>query len=86
MSGLAKVTVCFGLALVAHNLRMLRGNTGLFAAGAGDVLLQEDADCRGFMFVSEDEEAVVLEFRRKKSEAPPDGVTALPNNGEQVAE
>ena len=48
-------------------LRMLRGNTSLFEAGEGDVLLQEDADCHGFMFVSPEEEAIILAARASGS-------------------
>lgn len=63
VTGLAKVNFMIGIALVAHNLRMLRGNTDLFNAGNGDLLLQQDADCHGFMFVSAAEEAMIVQLR-----------------------
>lgn len=67
ITGLAKVNFMVGIALVAHNLRMLRGNTDLLAAGYGDLLLQEDADCHGFMFLSAEEEAMVLKMRAQST-------------------
>ena len=63
--GLAKVSFMVGIALVAHNLRMLRGNTDLFAVGEGDVLLQQDADCHGFVFLTAEEEQVISTMRQK---------------------
>lgn len=69
ITGLAKVNFMVGIALVAHNLRMLRGNTPLTAAGDGDLLIQEDADCHGFMFVSPEEEALILEMRAQSTAA-----------------
>lgn len=63
--GLAKVTFCIGIALVAHNLRMLRANTELLTPGEGDPLLQHDATCHGFVFVDPDEEALIFERRRR---------------------
>ncbi len=67
--GLAKATFMIGIALVAHDLRMLRGNTPLFAAGDGDPLLQEDAECHGFMFLSEAEEHIIEQHRATTDEA-----------------
>jgi hypothetical protein len=42
---------------------MLRGNILLFAAGGGDMLLQEDAECHGFMFITPDEEELLATHR-----------------------
>ncbi len=75
VTGLAKVNFMVGIALVAHNLRMLRGNVSLFAMGDGDLLLQEDADCHGFLFVSPEEEAMILEIRAASA---PDVAAVLP--------
>lgn len=63
--GLAKANFMIGIALVAHNLRMLRGNTDLFEVGEGDLLLQRDADCHGFMFLSAEEEQLIAEMRAR---------------------
>lgn len=71
VTGLAKVNFMVGIALVAHNLRMLRGNTELLTAGEGDPLLQQDADCHGFMWLSPDEEAMILDARAQNT-APTD--------------
>lgn len=68
--GLTKSTFMIGIALVAHNLRMLRGNTELFVAGEGDVLLQQDADCHGFMFVTAEEEQLLSELRAQAQPCP----------------
>ena len=48
---------------------VLRGNTPLFAAGDGDLLLQEDAECLGFTFVSEEEEEMIKRLRASNDEA-----------------
>jgi hypothetical protein len=48
---------------------VLRGNTPLFAAGDGDLLLQEDAECHGFIFVSEEEEEMIKRLRASNDEA-----------------
>ena len=69
LTGLAKANFMIGIALIAHNLRMLRGNTPLFEAGEGDVLLQQDAECHGFMFVTPEEEAMILEIRASAAPA-----------------
>ncbi len=71
VTGLAKVNFMVGIALVAHNLRMLRGNTELYEAGDGDLLLQQDADCHGFMFVSAAEEAMIAQLRAQQIRSLP---------------
>ena len=69
VTGLAKVNFMVGIALVAHNLRMLRGNAPLFEPGEGDLLLQQDAECHGFIFVSPEEEATIPKMRASEASA-----------------
>ena len=67
--GLGKVTFFVGIALVAYNLRMLRGNTPLVNAGSGNPILEEDGDCHGFQWLTPEEDAMLNEFRMGKDGA-----------------
>ena len=67
--GLGRVTFAIGIALIACNLRMLRGNTELLAPGDGDLLVEADAHCHGFMFVTEEEEALLAAHRASRQRA-----------------
>jgi hypothetical protein len=63
LTGLAKVNFAVAMAVVAFNLRIVRGNAQLFTAGDGDLLLQEDEPCEGFLYLSSHEAAAVLAMR-----------------------
>ncbi len=67
--GLGRVTFAVGIALVAHNLRMLRGNTELLAPGAGDVLLEADREWHGFHFLDPEEEQFLAAHRASREHA-----------------
>jgi hypothetical protein len=63
--GLGRVTFGIGIALIAHNLRLVRGNTDLLAPGTGDLLLEADKWSHGFMFVSVEEEELLRQLRHE---------------------
>jgi hypothetical protein len=66
---LGRVTFAIGIALIACNLRMLRGNTGLLAPGTGDLLIEADHPSHGYMFVTEEEEALLAAHRASRQRA-----------------
>jgi hypothetical protein len=62
VSGLAKVNLMIGIALTAHNLRMLRSNADPSDPNA-DPLTRPDLETHGHMFVTAEEEQLLLSMR-----------------------
>jgi hypothetical protein len=63
LTGLANVNFAVAIALVAFNPRIVRGDAELFDAGDGDLLLQEDEPCEGFLYLTSAEAAAILALR-----------------------